>query len=72
MEKTLTSTLKFIKHPEYVGKYVGGYRNIAVSVFPEGNTRNEQDYVIYGKRETSGISYLVHNYFSNSFSITGW
>ena len=53
-------------------KYVGGYRNIAVSVFPEGNTRNEQDYVIYGKRETSGISYLVHNYFSNSFSITGW
>ena len=26
MEKTLTSTLKFIKHPEYVGKYVGGYR----------------------------------------------
>lgn len=53
-------------------KYVGGYRNIAVSVFPEGNTRNEQDYIIYGKRETSGISYLVQNYFSNSFSITGW
>lgn len=26
MEKTLTSTLKFIKHPEYVGEYVGGYR----------------------------------------------
>ncbi len=53
-------------------KWVGAYRNIAVSVFPEGNNRNEQDYIIYGKRETSGISYLVHNYFSNSFSITGW
>ena len=53
-------------------KYIGSYRNIAVSIFPEGNTRNEQDYLIYGKRETSGISYLVHNFYSNSFSITGW
>jgi hypothetical protein len=53
-------------------KYVGGYRNLAISIFPEGNNRNEQDYIIYGKRETSGISYIVHNYFSNSFSITGW
>ena len=53
-------------------KYVGSYRNIAVSIFPEGNNRNEQDYLIYGKRETSGIGYLVHNFYSNSFSITGW
>jgi len=53
-------------------KWVGSYRNIAVSVFPEGNTRNEQDYIIYGKRETSRISYLVNNYYSSSFSITGW
>lgn len=53
-------------------KSVGSYKNIAVSVFPEGNTRNEQDYIIYGKRETSSISYLVHNYYSTSFSITGW
>lgn len=53
-------------------KNVGSYKNIAVSVFPEGNTRNEQDYIIYGKRETSSISYLVHNYYSTSFSITGW
>lgn len=53
-------------------KSVGNYKNIAVSVFPEGNTRNEQDYIIYGKRETSSISYLVHNYYSSSFSITGW
>lgn len=53
-------------------KYVGGYRNIAISVFPEGNTRSEQDYIIYGKRETSSISYLVNNYYSSSFSITGW
>lgn len=53
-------------------KSVGNFKNIAVSVFPEGNTRNEQDYIIYGKRETSSISYLVHNYYSSSFSITGW
>jgi hypothetical protein len=53
-------------------KYTGNYRNIALSVFPEGNNRNEQDYIIYGKRETSGISYLVHNFYSNSFSIIGW
>lgn len=53
---------------------VGNYKNIAISVFPETNTntRNEQDYIIYGKRETSSISYLVHNYYSSSFSITGW
>jgi len=53
-------------------KYVGNYRNIAVSVFPEGNNRNEQDYIIYGKREISSISYLVHDFYSNSFSIIGW
>lgn len=51
---------------------IGNYKNIAVSIFPENNSRNEQDYIIYGKRETSSISYLVHNYYSNSFSITGW
>lgn len=55
-------------------RIVGTYKNIAVSIFPETNTntRNEQDYIIYGKRETSGISYLVHNFYRNSFSITGW
>lgn len=53
-------------------KYIGSYRNIAVSIFPEGNTRNEQDYIIYGKRNISPLSYIVHNFYSNSFSITGW
>lgn len=52
---------------------VGSYKNIAVSVIPTStNTRDEQDYIIYGKRDSSSLGYLVHNYYSNSFSITGW
>lgn len=53
-------------------KNVGTYTNIAVSIFPGTNDRDEQDYLIYGKRETSPIDYLVHNYYSHSFSIIGW
>lgn len=52
---------------------VGSYKNIAISVIPSStNTRDEQDYIIYGKRDSSSLGYLVHNYYSNSFSITGW
>jgi hypothetical protein len=53
-------------------KTVGNYKNLAVSIFPDLNSRTEQDYLIYGKRETSSISYLIHNYYSSNFSITGW
>lgn len=53
-------------------KSIGTYNNIAVSVFPSSNSRDEQDYLIYGKRETSTIDYIVHNYYSHSFSVTGW
>lgn len=52
---------------------VGTYRNIAVSIIPGyNNSRDEQDYIIYGKKDASSIDYIVHNYYSSSFSITGW
>ena len=54
-------------------RYIGTYRNIAVSIIPSSNNnRDEQDYIIYGKRDNSSIGYLVHNFYQNSFSITGW
>lgn len=53
-------------------KNVGSYKSIAVSVFPGTNSRDEQDYIIYGNLELSSIGYLVHNYYSNTFSIIGW
>lgn len=53
-------------------KSVGTYKNIAISLFPDNNSRDEQDYIIYGKRETSSIDYLVHNFYSHSFSVIGW
>jgi hypothetical protein len=53
-------------------RYVGTYRNLAVSVTPDTNSRDEQDYIIYGKKDISSLDYIVHNYFSSSFSITGW
>lgn len=54
-------------------KYIGTYRNIAISVFPQtGNTRDEQDYLIYGKVDANPVNYLVHNYYSHNISITGW
>lgn len=53
-------------------RYVGTYRNIAVSVVPDANSRDEQDYIIYGKRENSSLGYIVHNFYQNNFSIVGW
>lgn len=53
-------------------RYVGTYRNIAVSIVPDANSRDEQDYIIYGKRENSSLGYIVHNFYQNSFSISGW
>lgn len=54
-------------------KNVGNYKNLAVSVFPsDGNSLNQQDYLVYGKKDTSSLNYLVHNFFSHSLSITGW
>lgn len=53
-------------------KAVGTYRNIAVSLLPDTNSRTEHDYIVYGKRDTSSIDYLIHNYYSHSFSINGW
>jgi len=53
-------------------RYVGTYRNIAVSVSPDSNSRDEQDYIIYGKKDISSLDYIVHNYYSSAFSITGW
>lgn len=53
-------------------KYVGTYKNLAISVIPESNSRNEQDYIIYGKKDVNSIDYVVHNFYSSSFSITGW
>lgn len=48
-------------------------RNILVSVFPDGtNTRQEQIYTVYGKRENSSISYLFPGLSSHSFKIIGW
>lgn len=53
-------------------RYVGTYRNIAVSVVPDANSRDEQDYIIYGKRDNSSLGYIVHNFYQNNFSIVGW
>jgi hypothetical protein len=51
----------------------GTTQNIAVSVFPDGtNTRQEQIYTVYGKRDNSEISYLFPGLSSHSMKIIGW
>jgi hypothetical protein len=51
---------------------VGTSKNILVSVFPEGGTLQEQQYLIYGKRDNSAIDYVIAGYYSHQLSILGW
>lgn len=51
---------------------VGSYRNIFVSLLPGAGAQVEQDYMIYGKRSSSPISYDFFNTFSNQLEIEGW
>lgn len=51
----------------------GVAKNILVSIFPDGtNTRQEQIYTVYGKRENSDISYLFQGLSSHNIKIIGW
>lgn len=51
----------------------GTTKNIAISVFPgNANSKQEQIYTVYGKRDNSQIEYNLPGFGSTSVKITGW
>lgn len=54
-------------------KFVGTNKNLFFSVFPDYYTDTvEQDFMIYGKRSNSPLSYKVFGYYNHSVEITSW
>lgn len=52
---------------------VGTARYLLVSVFPENNnSREEQLYTVYGKRNNSGLQYVVAGFTSHQVQLSGW
>lgn len=52
-------------------KFVGTHKNMLLSVFPE-STQDEQDYLIYGKRDNSSVNYFTYSFYKHSLKLTGW
>lgn len=51
----------------------GTTRNIAISIFPgQQNSKTEQMYTIYGKRENDSINYILPGFSSYQTKIVGW
>lgn len=52
---------------------VGASRNFLVSILPsDPSSIAEQDFIIYGKRSNSSITYEVFGYYKHSMEIIGW
>lgn len=52
---------------------VGTIKNFFISIFPEYTVSTvEQDFMLYGKRSNSALSYKVFGFYNHSMDITSW
>ena len=54
-------------------RYVGSHKNFFLSSFPNANSGNEEhDFMIYGKRSNSPLTYKINGFYNHSMEITSW
>lgn len=54
-------------------KSVGTHKNLFISVFPENSDGDEEhEFMIYGKRSNSPLSYKMFTFYDHSMEITSW
>lgn len=54
-------------------KTVGTHKNFFVSIFPESSNGDEEhDFMIYGKRSNSPLTYKAFTFYDHSMEITSW
>lgn len=54
-------------------RIVGSHKNFFVSTFPDNSSGNEEhDFMIYGKRTNSPLTYRMHGFYGHSMELTSW